>query len=432
MRYTKWLGSLCVISMLCMQTALALAAPQSGWWWNPNESGRGFSIEVQSNILFMAGYLYESDGRSTWLSSGGAMLNDTTYQGSLQAFKNGQTLTGQYKANTPITPSPGNISLQFSDTSHGTLTWSGGTIPIERIMFGSGTSSFQPETGWWWNELESGRGFYLEKQGNTLFIAGYMYDTSGNPVWYSSGGVMASSTLYQGHWDLFRNGQTMTGTYKAPSVPTNEGNLTLQFNSINTATLTLPDGQQKQLTRFYFSPGGSNYLGWLTGNSTDQTKFINARGYPDIFTLGFVTEGLNSTGQVAALAYPRRIETWAYNGAQFTSALFDNGFFVSQQTWGSGTTLQPTILRPDQFNLGMTEAQVITLTGQPSCVETLHIAGRSIRYLRYNPSSQSSVATVTMENGSLGGVTAGYTTVDASQTGTDICKNGNRDLGSIP
>lgn len=68
--------------------------PQPGWWWNPNESGRGFSIEVSQNTLVMAGYLYDTSGRATWYTSAGPMANNTLYQGTLQSFGNGQTLTG--------------------------------------------------------------------------------------------------------------------------------------------------------------------------------------------------------------------------------------------------------------------------------------------------------------------------------------------------
>ena len=231
----------------------ASTGPQPGWWWNPAQSGRGFTIEVRGNNLFMAGYLYADDGRATWLVSGGPMTNVSTYSGPLMAFGNGQTLTGPYKSNTPTNLNVGSITLQFSDASHGTLTWPGGTMPIERFPFGSGTPSFQPESGWWWNENESGRGFAIEVQGNSLFMAGYMYDSGGNPIWYVSPGSMTSPTLYQGSWLQFANGQTLTGTYKAPSQPpASVGAVALQFTSTTTAILTLPDGRQIPLTRFLF------------------------------------------------------------------------------------------------------------------------------------------------------------------------------------
>ena len=232
----------------------SLTAPvvMAGWWWNPAQSGRGFSIELQGNNLFMAGYLYADDGRATWLTSAGAMSSPTAYNGTLQAFGNGQTLSGAYQPAVLTNPNAGAVSLQFSDASHATLTWPGGTIPIERYLYGSGTPAFQPETGWWWNAAESGRGFTIEIQGNTLFMAGYMYDASGNPVWYSTSGTMASATVYMGNWQQFANGQTLTGAYRPPSNPGNVGTVTLQFINATNATLTLPDARVIPLTRYRF------------------------------------------------------------------------------------------------------------------------------------------------------------------------------------
>ena len=232
---------------------LAVTPIQPGWWWNPNESGRGFSIEVSQNTLVMAGYLYDSSGRATWYTSAGPITNSTLYQGILQSFGNGQTLTGAYKTNTPTNPNAGTITIQFSDATHATLTWPGGTIPIERYVFGTGASSFQPESGWWWNESESGRGFALEVQGNKLVIGGYMYDDSGNPIWYLSAGNMTSAMVYQGQWEQYANGQTLTGLYQKPTqVNANVGSITLQFTSRSTAVLTLPGGRQVNLARYRF------------------------------------------------------------------------------------------------------------------------------------------------------------------------------------
>ena len=60
-----------LVGALLLAVAHVNAEPQNGWWWNPNESGRGFFIEMTGGLMFLAGYFYESDGRATWLSSGG-------------------------------------------------------------------------------------------------------------------------------------------------------------------------------------------------------------------------------------------------------------------------------------------------------------------------------------------------------------------------
>src|SRR6185503_20533737 len=56
------------------------APPQTGWWWNTTEGGRGFSIEVAGNHLVLASYLYDVSGRATWLlASGNTSLDGTLF-----------------------------------------------------------------------------------------------------------------------------------------------------------------------------------------------------------------------------------------------------------------------------------------------------------------------------------------------------------------
>lgn len=231
--------------------------PQSGWWWNPAEGGRGFMIEFRGSSVFMAAFLYGTDGRPTWYVSSMTKNNSTSYVGTLIPYANGQTLTGTY---TPATPQAtvGTISLSFSGPTNGTLTWPGGTIPIERFNVvpngvAAPVAASQPETGWWWNAAESGRGWAIEIQAGTAFIAGFLYDSDGKPVWYVSQNPVSGTTTYQGVWAQYGNGQTLTGSYQPANVTNaSVGAVTIQFNSTTTATLTLPDGRTVSLTRFVF------------------------------------------------------------------------------------------------------------------------------------------------------------------------------------
>jgi hypothetical protein len=233
-------------------------APQTGWWWNPAEDGRGFGIEVRGNNLFMSGYLYDDAGHATWVVSPGPVaLDGSFYNGTLYQVANGQTLTGTYKAPSPPT-SPGNITLSFTDARHGTLIWPGGAIPIVRFddVIGSGggtTPAFVPENGWWWNADESGRGYFLEIKNNYAFIAGYMYETDGRPVWYLTQNPMTTPQTFAGSWLQVQGGQTLTGPYKKPTVlNANVGSVGIVFQDASNATLTLPNGRQVAITRHRF------------------------------------------------------------------------------------------------------------------------------------------------------------------------------------
>ena len=229
--------------------ATAAVTPQTGWWWNANESGRGFFIEKLGNNVFMAGYLYEADGRATWFTAGGPM-SGSSFSADMIAFRGGQTLSGAYVAPTQL-PVLGRVTLDFTAPDRATMTWPSGTTAITRYVFGSGASP-QVENGWWWNAGEAGRGYSIEVSGNTLFMVGFMYDAAGNPVWYLAQGTFASGTMVD-RWQQFANGQSLTGAYRAPiALNSNVGPLTISFANSRAATLTMPDGRQVALTRFAF------------------------------------------------------------------------------------------------------------------------------------------------------------------------------------
>jgi hypothetical protein len=236
----KSLRRACLLVCLLFQAGYANAEPQNGWWWNPEESGRGFFIEMRGGVIYVGGYFYESDGRATWMTSGGPVSDPYLYNGTLQTYRGGQTLFGAYRPPAPAVD-VGPITVQFKDDTHGTITWPGGTIPIEREIFDVNVATFQPRTGWWWNPAESGRGFSVEVQGNNAFIVAFMYDDLGNPLWYFSAGPMSTPTHFEGDWLQFSGGQTMSGPYHPPATPQKVGRLAVDFTAQESATLTFTD-----------------------------------------------------------------------------------------------------------------------------------------------------------------------------------------------
>jgi hypothetical protein len=237
-------------------------APQTGWWWNPLEDGRGFSLERRGNNLFFASFLYDVSGRSTWyVSSGPVSLEGTLYAGELLSAARGQTLGGPY-VGFPAVTSAGQITLAFNNSATGTMVWPGGTVPIQRFnIIPNGlnlppAAAGQPESGWWWNEQESGRGFFLEFQNGWLDIAGYMYDDDGNPIWYITvaeiGGPVAART-FTGTWWSYTGGQTLTGPWRQNTRSnSNVAPLTITFTGPDTATMTLPNSRTTALRRHRF------------------------------------------------------------------------------------------------------------------------------------------------------------------------------------
>ncbi len=234
--------------------------PQTGWWWYAAEDGRGYTIESTGTKLFFAAYLYDVSGRSTWyIAAGPASLDGSLFVGNLESYTNGQTLTGEFRS--PVRPPVlnGQVTLAFSDSTHGTLIWPGGTVPITRMEFGVGgvnavPQEGQPENGWWLSGLDDGRGFFIEWQAGVAFMAGFMYDDTGAPVWYIAAKPRTSNPLaFSSQWEKYVNGQTLMGTYRPPDrPPAYVGAATIQFRGAADAIMTMPGGRQVTLSRYRF------------------------------------------------------------------------------------------------------------------------------------------------------------------------------------
>ena len=258
MAYLRKLASCAVVlGALCLRSASLCAEPSNGWWWNPNESGRGFFIEQTDGVMYMGGYFYDASGRATWATSGGPVSDPYLYEGRLQAFAGGQSLFGAYRFPSSIVDI-GAITIHFTDDTHATLTWPGGTVDLERQIYGYDVEDdeagalplelfyaddvpFQPQTGWWWNPDESGRGYSIEVQDSTLVLAGFMYDAGGNSQWYLAGGPMTTDRHFESDLLLFSGGQTMTGPYQAPGPQQRVGRITIDFGDVDQATITVSD-----------------------------------------------------------------------------------------------------------------------------------------------------------------------------------------------
>lgn len=144
----------------------------------------------------------------------------------------------------------------------------------------AGTAHATPESGWWWNPAEGGRGFTIEVQNGQMFMAGYMYDDTGRATWYASGPTkMVSDTMYQGQWQQYGGGQTLSGAYKsANTANANAGYVSITFSSPTTATMVMPNGVTIPLVRYTFGGapvGGGNTSG--PANVCDSSNFTSAK-----------------------------------------------------------------------------------------------------------------------------------------------------------
>ncbi len=248
--------------------------PNTGWWYAKTESGRGYSVEakVGTGTAFVATYVYDNNGKAIWyagvltaqqtsiISQGtyGPFNISTPLSGTLYAFSGGQTLGGAYKA--PSGASLGTVTFTFLSPNAGTIDWPASITQkqtiIQRFPFPGSTvtapaANTVPQSGWWYAPAESGRGYFLEVQGTSAFLAGYMYRADGTSVWFVAGPTtMTTPSTLSANLVEVANGPTFANPTVSHATTTTAGTVSASFDSPTTGTLILNGGTPIAVQRF--------------------------------------------------------------------------------------------------------------------------------------------------------------------------------------
>ncbi len=134
------------------------------------------------------------------------------------------------------------------------------TLLLSLLMFFSLSSSaqqlgFTPESGFWWDAERSGSGYAVEIQDDFLFIAFYVYDAAGIPIWYTTGARLTGNALYQGVLNYSFGGPCIDCPYTEPTTLVGDaGPVTIEFLSESTALIKF-QGEERFIERFNFILG---------------------------------------------------------------------------------------------------------------------------------------------------------------------------------
>jgi hypothetical protein len=204
-------GSLAVLPMLSVNgkgwIAFSYAAPvppvtpKAGLWWGgQSESGWGLHVSASNDRLFVAGYIYDYQGKATWavMPAGAWDATHTTWTGDLYV-----PYGAPFSSYDPSRYSPGAAlgkgQLVFS--AEGTATFSylaGPNRSISYFNFAPAAGSDGPYQGLWWGgAAQNGWGLSIAQQGQTLFATWFTYDADGNPAWFYMPGA---TRLADGHY----------------------------------------------------------------------------------------------------------------------------------------------------------------------------------------------------------------------------------------
>jgi hypothetical protein len=202
-----------------------------------------------------------------------------------------------------------------------------------------------PTQGLWWNPAESGRGYQIDLQGDTMIVTTYVYEQSGDPIWYLSSGTYDHVTgVFTSAYDVFANGQCFGCPYVAPTHTGDAGPITITFHTNQTATLTYPNGST-EISKFQYGyPDRSQVvygewaLSYITGGNVTGDWVVLDTPYTDAAS-GIVFASGHDAGDptVTVLAYyePTVGEALIEVTDGTTKRLYEFGVFDDRRVLGT-------------------------------------------------------------------------------------------------
>lgn len=156
---------------------------------------------------------------------------------------NGPTFFGAtFNPNAVNVVTAGDLRVNFQNENNTAMTYTLGTlsrtIAIVRQPLGTGAIRGLDYTDLWWNQSESGWGMAIAQQAANMFLAWYVYDSAGKPVWYVASNCAVSGNGCAGA--LYRTvGPSFGPTFNPAMVQViTVGTVSLDFIDASNGTLT--------------------------------------------------------------------------------------------------------------------------------------------------------------------------------------------------
>ena len=118
----------------------------TGNWYDPSESGHGFSLEVlPGGVLLAEWFVYAPQGGRDWIIGTGTILGDTAIVNAYQTGGPGGRFPPAFDPSQVQNEPWGTITFTFTDCNHGTASWANtaagypaGSVPITRLTMPEG------------------------------------------------------------------------------------------------------------------------------------------------------------------------------------------------------------------------------------------------------------------------------------------------------
>jgi hypothetical protein len=112
-----------------------ITSGMTGNWYDPNQSGHGFGIEVlPGNVLLAEWYTFTPSGEPTWIIGSGTYSGSSAKLDAYQTSGSGAKFPPNFDAKNVQRQHWGTLTFTFSECGHGQVSWSS-----ELPNYGAGT-----------------------------------------------------------------------------------------------------------------------------------------------------------------------------------------------------------------------------------------------------------------------------------------------------
>ena len=230
------------------QTSQPVTVPANGWWYDPAAPDVFYVLEAENGVVHLASLGYSAQGSPQWSLARCVQTAQGSYVGTSEQYTGGRALNQPLTQPTGIVDGPA-VELVFGSATTATLKIGTQDISIQRYQFSAQWASPMlnaPRTGWWDQPAQSGRGYFLEVQGNTLLVGGLIYGSSGQPTWFTSTGPVGSTGTFSGNLTVC----SAADSAQAPVCTQTANAIGLAFRSPWDATLTLGEEAPVEIRRY--------------------------------------------------------------------------------------------------------------------------------------------------------------------------------------
>jgi hypothetical protein len=102
--------------------------PFNGMWWNPDESGTGYNVQVQHDVMVMTMFSYTPAGDNVWYYAPGKLVGagtTVTASGTLDRYRGGQCASCAY-VRPAMVGNDGVFTIVFTSPTTATMNLPGG------------------------------------------------------------------------------------------------------------------------------------------------------------------------------------------------------------------------------------------------------------------------------------------------------------------